>query len=213
MSAKKIEAEGYGATVILSDASPQERSRLATQVQKATGATLIPPADHRDIVLGQATAIHEFKQQMAALRRGALDAIIVPSGGGGLLIGAAAACKDTGITVFGAEPAFGGPGLSAARARGVRATELSSGQTVADGLRTLTGEANWEILRSRGNVQEVCAVGEDQIKDALTLAVQELRCVIEPSAAVGFAVALFSEGFKRWVRKVGSQVQQSGWES
>lgn len=201
---KKIAAaQAYGATVLLSEVSPQARIRLAAHVQKATGATLIPPADHRDIVLGQATAIHEFKQQIAALGHDVLDAIIVPSGGGGLLVGAASACKGTGTAVFGAEPVFGGPDLSAARARGVRAAELSTGQTIADGLRTLTGEANWEILKSEEHVQDVCTVGEDEIKDALRMTVEELECVIEPSAAVGVAVALFSQDFKRWVRYRG----------
>ena len=189
---KKISAaKSYNATVFLSGHAPEDRVALAKQIQSSTGAILVPPADHADIVLGQATAIREFLTQVADL-----DAVIVPSGGGGLLVGAIAVCKTSGVKVFAAEPERGGPGLAAALRTGRRSTSLDGSETVADGLRSLTGEANWENIRDRG-VDGVFTVSEVHIKEALRLAVEELGMVVEPSAAVGLAVTLFSSAFAR----------------
>jgi threonine dehydratase len=131
------------------------------------------------------------------MSHGALDAIVVPSGGGGLLVGAAAVCKPQGVIVYGAEPESGGPGLQSARQRGRRTTHFESPSTIADGLRSLTGESNWEIVKERENVEDVFTVTEQHIKEALRLAIEELGFIIEPSAAVPLAVALFNTEFQR----------------
>jgi threonine dehydratase len=193
---KKVEAaKHYGANVFMSGLQPEDRVQLAAQVQRATGAILVPPADHKNIVLGQATLVREFLQQVK--RQGhELDAIIVPSGGAGLLVGAAAACKNKRVAVFGAEPKYGGPRLADARARSVRIRKLDQTFTVADGLRSLTGEANWEIVKEREHVENVYTVTEQEIRDSLRLAIEDLGFIIEPSAAVPLAVALFNEKFR-----------------
>jgi threonine dehydratase len=167
-----------------------------------TGALIVPSADDPDIVLGQATAVHEFLAQVVDL-----DAVVVPSGGGGLLVGAIAVCKARGVRVFGAEPEQGGPGLADGLRSGTRRTALDGGQTVADGLRCLTGEANWEHIRREGNVDGVFTVSEEQIREALGLAVRELGDRIEPSAAVALAVVLFSADFARQMAALGAGVR------
>jgi threonine dehydratase len=194
---KKISAaRDFGANVFLSDPSPDARIQLASQLQASTGAIPVPSSDHRCIALGQATSVREFLQQVAEMGD-TLDAIIVPSGGGGLLVGAAAVCKPQGVLVFGAEPASGGPGLAAALLQGVRPVSMGGACTIADGLRTVTGEANWEIIKSAGNIEAVFSVSEWQIKESLRLAVETFGFTIEPSAAVPLAVALFSDQFHR----------------
>jgi threonine dehydratase len=194
---KKINAaKSYNATVLLSGTAPADRVLLAKQVKHSTGAILVPSADHVDIVLGQATAIREFLHQIADLGQ-SLDAVIVPSGGGGLLVGAIAVCKPRGVTVFAAEPETGGPGLASALLSGQRSLDLDGTSTIADGLRSITGEANWAHIRQAGNVDQVFTVNEDQIKDAIKLGIEELGFLIEPSAAVALAVLLFSPAFAR----------------
>lgn len=71
-----------------------------------------------------------------------LDAAIVPSGGGGLLVGAIAVCEAQGVSVFAAEPEHGGPGLAEALRTGRRSLTLDGPPSIADGLRSLTGAAN-----------------------------------------------------------------------
>jgi threonine dehydratase len=194
--AKKINAaRSYNASVFLADAPPN-RVRLAAKISDSTGAVLVPPADHVDIVLGQATAVRELLQQVADMGQ-RLDAIVVPSGGGGLLVGAVTVCASQGVAVFGAEPEHGGPGLALALQTGQRCVEVNGSPTIADGLRSVTGEANWEHISRKGNVKGAFTVTEEQIKEALRLVVEEMGVLIEPSAAVGVAVALFSPGFAR----------------
>jgi threonine dehydratase len=204
---KKINlAKSHNATVFLSGTAPNDRVFLASQIQQSTGAILVPSADHADIVLGQATAIREFLHQVGDQGH-SLDAVVVPSGGGGLLVGAIAVCKAQGVAVFGAEPETGGPGLACALRTGQRCLELDGSPTIADGLRSLTGEANWEHIRQGGNVDGVFTVGEEQIKEAVRVAVEELGFVIEPSAAVALAAVLFSPVFARRMARFGAEAR------
>lgn len=196
-SATKVAAaKTFGAVVIHCDVQPEARIHLAYQIARETGAIVVPPADHENIALGQATLVREFLDQVKDAGP-SLDAVIVPSGGGGLLVGAAAVCKPCGILAFGAEPARGGPGLAQAIQKGERTKVFTSSDTIADGLRSLTGEANFEIIKKKENVDSVFGVGEDQIRDSLKLVLQELGFIIEPSAAVPLAAALFCPEFHK----------------
>jgi threonine dehydratase len=180
--------------VLLSGTAPEDRVDLANRIRQSTGAILVPSADDADIVLGQATAVRELLSQVGEVGQ-QLDAVIVPSGGGGLLVGAIAVCKPLGVTVFAAEPEHGGPGLAASLQKGQRTLMLDGRLTIADGLRSLTGEANWEHIRQPGNVDQVFTVSEEHIKKALNIATEEMGCLLEPSAVVALAVVLFSPEF------------------
>ncbi|KAJ4348789.1 ubiquinone biosynthesis monooxygenase Coq7 [Didymosphaeria variabile] len=203
---KVTAAQNHGATVLFSGTDPNDRVLLAEQIQHATSAILVPPADHLNIVLGQATAVQEFLQQTSQTGN-SLDAIIVPSGGGGLLCGAIAASKPQGVAVFGCEPEYGGPGLAHALQSGRRTLKIQGPGSIADGLRSLTGEANWEHIRAEENVNRVLTVSEAQIEDALRVGVRELGFAIEPSAAVPLAAALFSDAFHGWVAAADRRVR------
>ncbi|KAK4965624.1 hypothetical protein LTR28_003397, partial [Elasticomyces elasticus] len=110
--------QGYGAHVMFSGSTSEEREAMVEGVIADTGAILVPPYDHPNIILGQGTLALEFEQQVAELvndvsetekhgtagsqgmktaaRRG-LDAVIAPCGGGGMLSGIAIALLGTGI--------------------------------------------------------------------------------------------------------------------
>lgn len=61
----KIEAtKGYGAEVIFSGSTSQERDAMADEVRKRTGAVFIPPDFHPDIIIGQGTVALEFEEQV-----------------------------------------------------------------------------------------------------------------------------------------------------
>lgn len=93
--------EGYGAKLTLSGRF--DREAVAAKIVEDTGARLIPPYDHPDVILGQGSVGLEMQEQIPKL-----DAIISPSSGGGLLSGTALSCEGTGIKVYGAEPEFEG---------------------------------------------------------------------------------------------------------
>ncbi|RSM13722.1 hypothetical protein CEP52_001694 [Fusarium oligoseptatum] len=156
-----------------------------------SGMVLIPPSSDIDIMMGQATVMVEFEQQVSAYGVGNLGAVIVPCGGGSLLAGCATWLKDKPTEVWGAEPFHGGPSLYRSLAAGAPVeTDVSTARvTVADGQRTKLGTKNWETLREPGIISGSLPVTEEEILDALAWYDQEFNQAIEPSAVVGIAAS------------------------
>lgn len=241
--------KGYGAAVIFSGSTSEEREAVVESVMARTGAVLVPPYDHADIILGQGTMALEMEEQFAELveRRPALsvhdggvdasrrpsrtpgpraegegverrrhhpprlDALVAPCGGGGMLAGVATYLSGTGTRVFGAEPSHQAAddcrrGLAASPP--ARITSVKS-LTVADGLRTPVGDIPWTVISDREKVQGVYAVSDEQIKAAMRLVLERMKVVVEPSAVVGLAVALWDEGFRGLVEREGGA---EGWD-
>lgn len=214
-----------GAILHFSGSTAAEREAVVADVIKDTGATLIPPYDHPHIMLGQGTMALEFEQEVAALlterpelsvhskdsgKAGkALDALIAPCGGGGMLSGNAIYFHNTPTRVFGAEPEF--EGADDAR-RGVAAGERITSVktlTIADGLRTPLGAHTWNVVSNKEYVAGLYAVTEQNIKDALRLVLERMKCFVEPSAVVGLATVLYNEDFRRMVEK---EAGEEGWD-
>jgi threonine dehydratase len=198
--------KGYGATVIFSGSTSVEREAVVADVVAQTGARLIPPYDHPDIMLGQGTLGIELQEQVLQMNNGkGLNAIIAPCGGGGMLSGTALSCEGTGIHVFGAEPEFeGADDCKRGLEQGKRIESVKT-LTIADGLRTPVGAWPWTVIHDRKLVRQMFSVTEEQIKAALRLVMERMKMVVEPSAVVGLATALFNEDFRRIVEKEGGE--------
>jgi threonine dehydratase len=215
--------QAQGANVHFSGSTSQEREAVVAEVQKQTGAILVPPYDHQDIILGQGTMALELEKQVQALltenpslgvRNGkgdageGLDAVITPCGGGGMLSGNAIALHGTGIRVFGAEPSFqGGDDARRGVEAGERITTVKT-LTIADGLRTPLGEWTWKVISDASLVSGLYAVTEQNIRDAMRLVLERMKCVVEPSAVVGLAAILYNENFRRMVER---EAGDAGW--
>lgn len=180
---KVAAVEGYGGKVYFCEPTVASRAAKASEVQQATGATLIPPYDHPDVIAGQGTIALELLEQVPNL-----DAIVVPLGGGGMISGIALAARELkpGIRVIGAEPQAVGDAAQS-KALGVR-QEATGKATLADGLRTSLGELTWPVVRDV--VDSIVTVSEEEIKAALRLVYERMKLAIEPSAAVGVAAAV-----------------------
>lgn len=235
--------QGYGAHVYFSGSTSDEREAVVKDVIAETGAVLVPPYDHPDIILGQGTMALELEAQVQEMvekdpslsthtrskddtnghmnglsngttqeemeRPGKLDAVIAPIGGGGMLSGIATALHGTGTLVFGAEPSFqGADDARRSLAAGERITKVST-LTIADGLRTPVGEIPWTIISDKNKLRGVFAVSEEQILQSMRLVMERVKVVVEPSAVVGVAVALFDEEFRGEVERGGGL---EGWD-
>jgi threonine dehydratase/serine racemase len=185
---KRRAVEEYGGRVIACAPDLDARESTAARVQQETGAVLIPPHDHADVMAGQGTAALELLQEVPDL-----DALIAPIGGGGLMSGVCIAARAVSpmIRVFAAEP-LGADDAARSRAAGKRIPQTAP-NTIADGLLTSLGELNWPIIRDL--VDEVITVSEDEIIAAMRLAWERAKLLIEPSSAVALAAALTS-GFR-----------------
>ena len=149
-------------------------------MQRASGATLIHPFDHVDVIAGQATAVVELFADAPAL-----DAVIAPCGGGGLLAGTAIAAHALrpGIRVFGAEPAAADD-AQRSFATG-RVEPVAPTPTIADGLRTTLSPRTLAALRA--HVAAIGCCSEQAIVAAMRMTWERMKLVIEPSSAVPLA--------------------------
>jgi len=210
--------KSYGANVIFSGSTSDEREEVVRNVIKETGATLVPPYDHPDIILGQGTQALELEEQAEAAisadpsvgvpGKHKLDAVIAPIGGGGMLSGICTALGGTGIKVFGAEPNFEGANDAELGLKQNKRIEQVKTLTIADGLRTPVGDIPWSVITDKSKLQGIYSVSEEQIKAALRLAMERAKLFIEPSAAVPLAVMLYNEGFRKLVEK---EAGEEGW--
>jgi threonine dehydratase len=130
---------------------------------------------------GQGTAALELIEQAEAL-----DLVIAPVGGGGLLAGTAIAAKglDPAIDVRGAEPESVDDAYRSL-VESVRQPAPRDPRSWADGLLTGLGELAFEVLRSRG--VRVVTVSEEEILRATLTVLQRMKLVVEPSAATVLA--------------------------
>ncbi|MCD0446206.1 threonine ammonia-lyase [Glycomyces sp. A-F 0318] len=187
---KVAATKGYGAEVVLGGLTVDDALESAHRFAEKTGATLIHPFDHRDIVAGQGTIALEVLEQLPEA-----SAIVVSLGGGGLIAGIAAAAKqlkpDIRIVGVQAEGAAAYPGSLAAG----RPVRLDKMQTIADGIAVgRPGDVPFAHVASL--VDEVVTVTEEDISRALLSLLERNKLVVEPAGATAYAALLnYSVGY------------------
>jgi threonine dehydratase len=121
--AKIAGTRGLGAEIVPYHRIKDDREAIAAEVCAARGATLVRPFDDAAIVAGQGTAGLEFVRQAAA-RGVALERVLAPCSGGGLVSGIALAFskESPGTGIWAVEPeGFDGMGRSLAAGERVAA--------------------------------------------------------------------------------------------
>lgn len=195
--AVKLEAtRGYGAEVVTYDPEETVREELGREIAEERGLTLIPPYDHPDVVAGQGTVADELFDQV-----GALDALLVCVGGGGLLSGCAIAARHHApeCTVIGVEPDAAD---DAARSfhTGTLHT-VHNPDTVADGARTPSlGEITFPLVRAYAD--DLVTVTDATIVRTMRFVWERMKLVIEPTGALA-ASALFDGTVAGAGRRIG----------
>ncbi len=183
--AKLDATEGYGARVVRYDPAEDRREVVAQQIVTETGATLIPPFDHPDVIAGQGTAAAELIEDA-----GPLDALLVCCGGGGLLTGSAIAAHamSPGCTVIGVEPELGDDMTRTYQTKAPqRLTAVPD--TIADGARTMgPGVLTLPLLLQ--HVDGMVTVSDLDLVHAVRFAMLRMKLVIEPSGALGLAAMM-----------------------
>jgi threo-3-hydroxy-L-aspartate ammonia-lyase len=184
---KQAATRAYGAEVILYDPEVEDREEVAARVRRETGAHLIPPFDHPDVVAGQGTAALELLSDA-----GPLDLLLVQCGGGGLLAGSALAASAVGsCEVIGVEPELADDATRTFHTGTLHT--VRNPPTIADGLRTPSlGRITWPIIRER--VSAMLTVPEEAIVEAMEFLWTRMKLVVEPSGAVALAALLRNPG-------------------
>ncbi len=181
----KVQATlAYGADVRFAGSTIDEALMAAMAYGDETGAVLIHPFDHRDIVAGQGTLGLEILQKVPDVRT-----IVVCTGGGGLLAGIAMAVKsqrpDVRIVGVQARDAAAYPGSLAAG----HPVALEHMSTMADGIAVgRPGAVPFAIVRDL--VDDIETVTEDEISRAVLLLLERAKLLVEPAGAAATAAVL-----------------------
>ena len=180
---KVAAVKGYGAKVVHCVPTLQARESTTQEIIEQSGATFLHPFDNPDVIFGHGTITLELAEQAPAL-----DAVVVPLGGGGLISGVALGLGAMGsaTVVVGAEPE-GADDAYRSKKEG-KLLPQENPNTIADGLLTSMGRHTWPVIRDR--VSQVVTVSDDEIVAAMRAVWSRMKLVIEPSSAAAVAVAL-----------------------
>jgi len=180
----KVEnTRAWGATIIRYDRATDDRLAIAQSVVDRTGATLIPPFEHPDVIAGQGTLALELLADA-----GPLEVLLVCTGGGGMVAGCALAVEGTGTQVYAVEPAESDD-TTRSLLSGVRERNAPGGSLLCDALLTeQPGALTFSINQPR--LAGGLVVTDAEVLDAIRFAFLELKLVIEPGGVVALAALL-----------------------
>jgi threonine dehydratase len=179
----KVEhTRAFGAEVILAGASFDEAKAHGLALAAERKLSLVHPYDDERVISGQGTVALEM-----LAREPALEVLLVPVGGGGLIAGMAVAAKSVkpGIELYGVQSeSF--PSMYCAL-RGETAGFTSN--TIAEGIAVKQpGVLTLPLVRelTRG----IVLVGEGEIEHAIVLLLEIEKTVVEGAGAAGLAALL-----------------------
>jgi threonine dehydratase len=180
--------KNYGADVVITGAIFDETLVAAKEFSAQTGATFVPPFDHREIILGQGTVALEILQADPSIKN-----ILVCLGGGGLTAGVAAAAKlwaeqnGRKLKVYAVQSANAAAYPPSLRAG--KPVEIKVQPTIADGIAVAKpGRIPFELIKRY--VDRVVTVTEDEIAKAMVMLLERAKQVVEAGGAVGVAALM-----------------------
>lgn len=181
---KENATRSYGAHVEFVGHTIEEALNTAREFEARTGAVLIHPFDHVDIIAGQGTCGLEILDQTPDVKT-----VVVPTGGGGFLAGIATAVKSLrpDVTVVGvqAESAAAYP----ASLEAGRPMALETMMTMADGIAVgRPGDVPFSAVQQY--VDEVRTVSEESLSTALLALLERAKVLVEPAGAAAVAAIM-----------------------
>jgi len=183
----KVErTEACGARVILRGAGLAEARLAADETARAEGLTLVHPYDDAKVIAGQGTIALELLADHPAL-----DALIVPIGGGGLISGIAVAAKaiNPGIAIIGAQCALYAAMLHVLG----RCPAPHGGTTLAEGIAVKEpGVLTRPIVEAL--VDDILLADEVALERAIATLVDVEKLVVEGAGAAPLAALLAEPG-------------------
>ena len=165
----------YGADVRFHGRYLDDALVEARRFAEETGAVLIHPFDHPDIVAGQGTAGLEVLEQAPDVRT-----VVVPTGGGGLLAGIAIAIKAARPTYASSACRPRAPPPSRSRCAAGSPVPLPSMTTMADGIAVgRPGDITFAAVQE--HCDDIITVSEESLSRALLALVERAKMVVEPA--------------------------------
>ncbi len=176
-------ARSFGAEIVFVD-DFGEAFALLDEIVEKEGRTLVHPFEGPLTAQGTGTLALEFSEQA-----GALDALVVAIGGGGLCAGVSAVMKQLqpDCRVYGVEPE-GAPNMHLSFLAGAPA-KLDKLDTIADSLAP-PYSLPYSFGLCRANVDEIVLVGDEAMRRAMGLMFDEMKLAVEPAGAAAVAALM-----------------------
>ncbi len=173
----------YGAEVVFCEDNLPSRDRTVEALIKERGLVELHSYNRLEAIAGNGSLGLEILTQLPEV-----DAVLVPTSGGGLISGTAVAIKESrpAAKIIGVQPEISNA-VALSLQRGKIVT-LEATDTIADGLRASPKEITFAHIRKY--VDEVALVSEDAIRRAVLFLFEHSRLVVEPSGAVAVAALL-----------------------
>lgn len=186
----KIEGtRAFGAEIVTYDRIREDREAIASRICAERGAVLVKPFDDAGIIAGQGTAGLEIAED--AERFGvALDEVLSPCSGGGLVSGIALALNGAGVAarVHSVEPE-NFDGMRRSLEAGARVQAPGGKLSIADALMApIPGVLVFEIAKDF--LAPGLAVSDAELERAVVFAAQKLKLLVEPGGAAALAALL-----------------------
>jgi threonine dehydratase len=181
---KVSSTRSHGARVILHGANFDEALAEARRIREAENLVFVHPFDDPAIIAGQGSIGLELLEQNPAL-----DTVVVPIGGGGLISGIACAIKEVNprVRVIGVE-SEAVPKMEAALTAG-QPIQLEPGRTIADGIAVRrAGDLTFPMVRRY--VDEIVSCDDEEISNAILLLLEREKTVAEGAGAIALAAAV-----------------------
>src|SRR6478609_11435725 len=142
---KKKGVRSFGGQIFECEPTIASRESTLAEVVKKTGATEIHPYNNYEVITGQATAAKELFEETPAL-----DYLLTPVGGGGLLSGTALAAKyfSPSTQVMAGEPAGSDDAYRSLKSGHIEAPQSNS---IADGLLSSLGDKTFPLIQQHVN--------------------------------------------------------------
>lgn len=184
-------ARDDGAQIVFYNRQTESREAIGAALQAKTGAILVPPYDHEDVIAGQGTIGLEICD-FARENQMAFDVVIAPASGGGLASGIALALEELSPNT---QLLIAEPENHARLEKSLKAGERIENQkgakpSILDALMSPScGEITFPILKRFG--ASGAGVSDENCLRAIKFAFENLKVIIEPGGAAALALALY----------------------
>ncbi len=183
---KVVQTEGHGATVVLEGDTFDAAYAHARVLEGERGYTFVHPFDDPRIIAGQGTVAIEMFEDVPAI-----DTLITPIGGGGLISGMATVARAQGrpVEVIGVEAE-----LFPSMYNRINGTDMPcAGDTLAEGI-AVKEPGGITARMVAALVDDILLVSERSLEEAVSLLLQIEKTVVEGAGAAGLAALLAHPG-------------------
>ncbi len=180
----------WGATIIKYDRNKENREEIGKKMAKELNATIIPPFDDENVIIGQGTAGIESIDQLNQINI-TPDIVLCCCGGGGLIAGISTAIKEKfkNAKIYSVEPENFDDTKKSLEKKCIISNSMKH-KSICDALLAeKPGKITFEI--NRLNLTSGISVTDEETLSAMKTAFNHLKIVLEPGGAVALAAAIF----------------------